>query len=51
MIEYIIRFQNNYTSSFLFRKNFTKLLSKGIHVAELLGSDVFVYKFDYELWP
>jgi hypothetical protein len=35
----------------LFTRNFTKLQSKGISVAELLGSEVFIYKFDYELWP
>ena len=51
MIDYIIRFQDNYVSSFLFNKNFTKLQAKGISVAELLNSNVFIYKFDYELWP
>lgn len=35
----------------MFTRNFTKLQSKGISVAELLGSEVFIYKFDYELWP
>lgn len=30
MIQYIVKYQNNYTSSFLFRKNFCRLMEKGI---------------------
>ena len=41
MIEYIIKYQNNYTSSYLFMSNLPILLQKGIVLHELFSSDVF----------
>lgn len=38
-------------SHFIFLKNFTLLLEKGIEVAQLLDSDIFEYTFDYDEWP
>lgn len=46
-----MQFQNNYLSSFLFRKNFHEILDAGIELGPLLASDVFVYKFDFDEWP
>jgi len=51
MIEYIVNYQNNFISSFLFNKNFPILLEKGINVANLLNSQVFSLSFDYDDWP
>jgi len=38
IISYIVKYQDNYVSSFLFIKNFTSLLDKGIFVGKLLNS-------------
>jgi len=51
MIEYIIKYQNNYTSSYLFEKNLPILLQKGIVLHDLFASDVFTFKYDYDEWP
>jgi len=46
-------FQNNFSSSWLFKKNLPSLIGKCeyIKVADLLKSNVFLFKFDFELWP
>lgn len=41
MIEHIVKYQNNFVSSFLFRKNLIPLMMKGIETANLLGSNIF----------
>lgn len=51
MIEYIVKYQNNMVSSFLFLKNFPELIHKGIEVKPLLDSHVFNYEFDFDDWP
>jgi hypothetical protein len=51
IIQYIIKYQNNFTSAFLFFKNITRLMNKGINLSALLGSDIFCYKIRYEEWP
>jgi hypothetical protein len=51
MIEYIIKYQNNYTSSYLFLSNLPILLQKGIVLHELFSSNVFSFKYDYDEWP
>lgn len=51
IINYIIKFQNNFTSSFLFNKNFSVLMEQGIEVTALLNSKVFSVTFDYDDWP
>ena len=51
IIEYIVKFQNNYVSSFLFKNNFFTLIDKGIAVSPLLNSNIFCYQFDYDEWP
>ena len=51
MIDYIVKYQNNFVSSYLFLKNFPVLLEKAISVFPLLDSNVFSLKFDYDEWP
>jgi hypothetical protein len=51
MIEYIIKYQNNYISSYLFLKNIPNIVSKGIEIAPLFGSEVFTQTFDFDEWP
>ena len=41
MIEYIVKYQNNFVSSFLFSKNLPKLMQKGINVQDLMASSIF----------
>ena len=51
MIEYIIKYQNNYTSSYLFMNNLPILLQKGIVLHDLFSSNVFSFQYDYDEWP
>jgi|TARA_B110000285_G_C15127645_1_gene621331 hypothetical protein len=48
IIEYIVRYQNNYTSSFLFKKNIDKIFEKGIEIKELLDSNVFLMEIQLD---
>jgi hypothetical protein len=52
IINYIVQYQNNFISSFLFEHNFQKLIEKGVEVHTLLGdeSQIFRYTFDYDQW-
>lgn len=51
MTRYICEYQNNYVSSYLFRKNLPIFLEKGIETTPLLDSEVFTRKFDFDEWP
>jgi len=51
LIEYIIKFQNNFVSSYLFQKNFAVLILRGVSLSGLLESNVFKYELDYDQWP
>jgi hypothetical protein len=51
IIEFIVVYQNNFSSSFIFNKNFPILLKKGISMAKLLNSNVFQFSFDFDEWP
>lgn len=51
IIEYVVKYQSNFVSSFLFTNNFPTLLEKGVKVTSLLNSNVFVYEFDLDEWP
>jgi hypothetical protein len=51
IIEYIVKYQNNYVSSFLFLKNINILIEKGVLVSSLFNSEIFYYQFDYDEWP
>ncbi len=51
IIDYICKYQNNFTSSFLFLKNFGQIVSKGsLDLNEILDSNVFKMNFDYDGW-
>jgi len=51
LIKYIVKYQNNFVSSYLFLKNLPVLIEKGIDTRELLDSDIFNVVFDYDEWP
>ena len=51
MLDYIVKFQNNFVSSFLFQKSFPILLERGISLHNLLYSKVFTIVFDFDDWP
>lgn len=51
MIDYIIKYQNNFVSSYLFLKSFPILMEKSIAVKPLLDSGLFSVVFDYDDWP
>mgnify|MGYP006893254200 CR=1 FL=1 len=50
-MEYIVKYQNDFVSSFLFSRNLPSMIEKGIEVKELLQSNVFSYSFDFDEWP
>jgi hypothetical protein len=51
MIKYIIEYQNNYVSYFLFKDNLIELMNRGIELTQLLKSNVFLYRFEFDEWP
>jgi len=51
MLDYIVKYQNNFVSSFLFRFNLGEILEKGIRITALLHSNVFRVVFDFDDWP
>jgi hypothetical protein len=51
IIDYIIKYQNNYVSSFLFTKTFSHFCDKGLSVTGLLNSNIFCFQFDFDEWP
>jgi hypothetical protein len=52
-MEYIVKYQNKFVHSYLFHNNFITLMEKGIFLKDLLESDVFCHKFDFDdnEWP
>ena len=51
LISYIVKYQNNFVSSYLFLKNLPILMDKAISVKPLLDSDIFSSTFDFDGWP
>ena len=51
IIDHIINYQNNYISCFLFQKNFSNLIDKGVKMSRVLRSEIFSFHFDYDEWP
>ena len=51
LINYVVTYQNNFVSSYLFTKAIPILMEKGIPVQNLLESNVFYMQFDYDEWP
>ena len=50
ILEYIVKYQNNYVSSFLFLRNLPTLMEKGVAVSELFKSQIFCFTFDFDEW-
>lgn len=48
MIDYIVKYQNNHISSFLFLKIMTPLFENGVRLSDLFKSNVFVIDIDYD---
>ena len=51
MINYIIKYQDSYVSSYLFQQNLPDLITKGVVLSDLFKSNVFSFRFDFEEWP
>lgn len=51
IISYIVKYQNNFVSSYLFLHNFPILMEKNIPVKPILDSEIFSVVFDYDNWP
>lgn len=51
LIDYIVKYQNNVVSSFLFTRIMIALIEKGIPVHDVLHSRVFLVEFDFDQWP
>lgn len=51
LISYIVKYQNNYVSSYLFTNNLPILIEKGIPVSSLIQSEIFNVQFDFDSWP
>lgn len=51
IINYIVKYQNNFSSSFLFLKNMAMIFDKGIKVCSLLESNVFKLQVASPNWP
>jgi len=51
MIEYVVKYQNNYVSSYLFLKILPSLMAKDIKIQAILESEIFTVTFDFDEWP
>lgn len=51
MIEYVVKYQNNYVSSYLFLKILPTLLIKDIKIQAIMESGIFQMTFDFDEWP
>ena len=51
MINWVLKHQNSYVYSYLFKQNLVDLMEIGIEVCSLLDSDIICYSFDLVEWP
>ena len=51
MVSYIIKYQNSFVYSHLFRYIIIDMFKKGASMTELLESEIFNYTFDFDEWP
>ena len=51
MISYIVKYQNTYVFSNIFKHNFVDLIQKEVNLKPLLESKIFNHTFDYDEWP
>lgn len=47
----MVKYQNNFITSWLFNRPLPKIIAKGINVEPLLKSKIFNYTFDFDEWP
>jgi|TARA_B110000285_G_C15138101_1_gene628603 hypothetical protein len=47
IIQYVVKYQNNYVYSYLFTDNLLELITKGVEVSALLKSEIFYHRFDF----
>jgi len=50
-MDYIVKYQNNFYSSFLFSKNLHEIINMGVEVTPLLNSKIFQFTLDFDEWP
>ena len=48
LINYIVKYQNNVVSSFLFNKLMIPLIEKGISLHSILESRIYLVEFDFD---
>lgn len=48
---HIVKYQNNFVSSYLFRHNLLHMMGLGINLDDLLCSKVFEYEYEFDEWP
>lgn len=51
MIMHVVKHQNKYAFANLFIHNFVKLILAGLRINELLNSQVFSMKLEFNEWP
>ena len=51
MVSYIIKYQNSFVYSHLFRYLVIDMFKKGAEMTPLLESEIFNYTFDFDEWP
>ena len=51
IIDYCIKYQNQYCFSFLFEERLVEIIEKGIKVAKLFESNIFSFSFELDDWP
>lgn len=51
MVDYIVEYQNNFVSSYLFTKVLSEFLEKGITCTPLFNSAVFSRPMHFDEWP
>lgn len=51
ILEYVSKYQNNYTTSYQLRKVMPQVIGQGLSIKHLLESQIFNYEFDFDTWP
>jgi hypothetical protein len=50
MVNYIVKYQNNYVSSYIFEKNLPLMIQRAVSINKLLTSKIFNVTFDFDEW-
>jgi hypothetical protein len=51
ILKYIVKYQNNVSSSYLLYKILPEIIEIGIEICGVLNSKIFNFEFDYDEWP